>query len=131
MKISFSSRYEDKSQEFMEKLKKNFARVMFTMEADARRLVPVDTGLLRNSTNLHKISDLHYELIAGTTYASDVEFGTKPHEIRPVKAKALHFTAGDGEVFAKMVWHPGTNAQPYMRPAYWMARENIKMIIKQ
>jgi len=131
MKISFSSRYVDKSDEYMDKLKKGFARIMWVMEADSKRLCPVDTGFLRNSINLNKINDLHYELIASAPYASFVEYGTSAHVIKPVKAKALHFKSKEGkDVYAKWVWHPGTNPQPYFRPAYWMARENIKNLLK-
>jgi|TARA_R110000787_G_scaffold102984_3_gene209253 hypothetical protein len=50
---------------------------------------------------------------AGDFYGSFVRLGTKPHEIRPVNAKALAFTIGNKLVFAKVVKHPGTKANPY------------------
>lgn len=62
-------------------------------------------------------------------YAAAVEFGTGPHIIEPRKDRAeasgqlrtnphLRWkTDGGGEVFAKRVKHPGTTAQPFMRPA--------------
>ena len=41
-----------------------------------------------------------------------LEYGSKPHEIRPVKAQALHFIGDTGQsVFAQVVHHPGT--EPY------------------
>ena len=42
-------------------------------------------------------------------YAPHVEWDTRPHVIRPVRAKALRFVARDGTVvFAQKVNHPGT-----------------------
>ena len=46
-------------------------------------------------------------------YAVYVYYGTKPHEIRPKKKKALKTPYG---VFTK-VQHPGTKAQPYLEDA--------------
>jgi phage gpG-like protein len=43
-------------------------------------------------------------------YAAIQEYGgvTSPHDILPVRAKALAFLAGGGEVFARIVHHPGS-----------------------
>lgn len=43
-------------------------------------------------------------------YAAIQERGgtTPPHDIFPSKAQALHFMGGGGEVFAKVVHHPGS-----------------------
>lgn len=47
-----------------------------------------------------------------TNLLTILEYGSKPHEIEPVNAQALHFTTGGGaEIFAAHVEHPGT--QPY------------------
>ncbi|WOJ88052.1 hypothetical protein RZS28_09295 [Methylocapsa polymorpha] len=47
---------------------------------------------------------------AGVPYAAIQEFGgkTAAHDIVAVKAKALVFSAGGGEVFARSVRHPGS-----------------------
>lgn len=47
-------------------------------------------------------------------YAHMVEFGTKPHIIKPAKKKLLFF---GGQSVAE-VSHPGMKAQPFMRPAF-------------
>jgi HK97 gp10 family phage protein len=52
---------------------------------------------------------------AGARYAADVEFGTKPHEIRAKDAKALRLQAGGNPIFRKKVNHPGTFPRPFMR----------------
>jgi hypothetical protein len=48
-----------------------------------------------------------------------VEVGTRPHVIRPKNPRGwLRWTGPDGRVhFAKKVNHPGTRAQPHLRPA--------------
>ena len=52
-------------------------------------------------------------------YAAIQEYGgvTSPHDILPSRAKALAFMAGGGEVFAKLVHHPGSHiaARSYLR----------------
>jgi hypothetical protein len=65
-------------------------------------------------------------------YAYFVHEGTRPHEILPVRARALRFTpstlnsaagtgggrtASGGPVFRKRVMHPGTEARPFLRRA--------------
>lgn len=51
-------------------------------------------------------------------YARYVEFGTKPHEIRPKNPDGvLVFKVGGKTVRAKVVHHPGTVAQPFIRPS--------------
>ena len=56
-----------------------------------------------------------------------LEFGTKPHTIRPRKASVLSWTAnkrlsgrartnGGRRFFAKVVRHPGTKPQPFLVP---------------
>ncbi|WP_188188050.1 hypothetical protein [Nonomuraea sp. SYSU D8015] len=48
-----------------------------------------------------------------------LEVGTRPHVIRPKNPRGwLRWVGADGRVhFAKKVNHPGTSAQPYLRPA--------------
>lgn len=52
---------------------------------------------------------------ADTPYAKYVEYGTSAHDIVPTKAKALAFMMDGKQVFAKIVHHPGTRAQYFMR----------------
>jgi hypothetical protein len=40
--------------------------------------------------------------------------GTRPHQIRPVRAKALRFTVGGRVVFARLVNHPGTKPDDFL-----------------
>lgn len=43
--------------------------------------------------------------------------GTRPHVIRPVRARALKFTVGGQTVFAKVVFHPGTRPNNFLADA--------------
>ncbi|XVV34944.1 hypothetical protein ACQPXT_13245 [Streptomyces sp. CA-100214] len=43
--------------------------------------------------------------------------GTRPHLIRPRRAKALRFEVGGRVVFAKLVRHPGTEANNFLAEA--------------
>jgi hypothetical protein len=54
-----------------------------------------------------------------------VEYGTRPHEIRPVFASVLRFEVEGKVVFTQVVHHPGTRAQPFVRETAEMTREKI------
>jgi len=47
-----------------------------------------------------------------------LEQGTRPHIIRPVRAKALRFEVNGEVVFARLVHHPGTRPYPWLMPAF-------------
>ena len=84
---------------------------------EQKKRAPVKTGNLRRSIRLGRITARSAETIAGANYAAYVEFGTKPHEIRPRSKRALRWKdKGGGFRFATRVNHPGTRAKPYMIP---------------
>lgn len=99
----------------------------------ARELCPVDTGRLRASI-VHRVEGggRSVGMVIGTnvSYAADVEYGTAPHVIVPKNRKALYWP-GAAHPVAK-VNHPGTRAQPFMRPAVEMTpiffRRNIERV---
>jgi hypothetical protein len=86
--------------------------------ARAKVLAPVDTGRLRASIRVERRST--FGLRQRWTVGSDVEYapmvndGTRPHIIRPRRAKALKFTVGGRTVYAAVVRHPGTRARPFL-----------------
>jgi hypothetical protein len=57
----------------------------------------------------------------GHPYPLDVEFGTKPHVIRSKGDYPLR--SEDGRTFGKEVQHPGTEAQPFIRPSIEAIRD--------
>ena len=85
-------------------------------EEEMKRRAPVRKGRLRGSIRKRvDLVNLEAEVGPGVPYAVFVEFGTRPHIIRPVRAQALRFEVGGEIVFAKLVRHPGTRPQPFMR----------------
>jgi hypothetical protein len=91
---------------------------------DAKRYCPERTGALQNSIEHHlEESDLIVSATGGDdgrTYAAYVELGTRPHEIRPVRAKALFWPGAAHPV--RKVDHPGTRPQAFLRPALYTQR---------
>jgi HK97 gp10 family phage protein len=87
---------------------------------EARLNVPVDDGDLRASirvTTRSKGGTVYASLKAGgkrAPHAHLVEFDTGAHKIT---AKPQHALAFNG-IAVNEVDHPGTKAQPYMRPAF-------------
>lgn len=113
--------------------------------AEQKRLVPRKTGYLGRSIGIGRVTSTSAETVARAAYAAAVELGTKPHDIRPRRAKALRFApggsgrlsgsprTGGAVVFARKVRHPGTRAQPYMVPGAEKAIESFgaEVIIKR
>lgn len=89
------------------------------------KVLNVRTGALRSSIG-HEVveSNGRYTVrvfSSNVPYAAIHEYGgqTKPHDIFPSKAQALHFFMGSKEVFAKSVHHPGSKIpeRSYIRSA--------------
>ena len=84
--------------------------------------VPVKTGNLGRSIREDEIKFTGPLVVEGgvtahADYAAAVHEGSRPHIIRPRRAKALRFEVGGRTVFARMVRHPGTKARPFLRNA--------------
>jgi hypothetical protein len=88
---------------------------------DMRHAVPVDTGRLRSTIKARHMR-LKSKIWIGTTYWAHVEYGTRPHEIRSHGNYPLR-NPRTGQVFGRRVWHPGTSAQPYIRPSVYRVRD--------
>ena len=58
----------------------------------------------------------------GVDYAASVEMGSRPHVIRSHGPWPLR-NRETGQVFGQVVHHPGTKAQPFMRPALYKQRD--------
>lgn len=84
----------------------------------AKVLAPVDTGRLRASIRIESRRTFTlrtvYTIGSDVFYAPYVNDGTRPHLIRPKTKQALKFTIGGRTVFAKVVHHPGTRANPFL-----------------
>ena len=70
--------------------------------------------------------------LAGAFYGHWVREGAEPHDIRPVKAKALRWFSPAGiPIFAMLVHHPGNQPNPYHRRVMQRLRPDIQRIVKQ
>ena len=87
---------------------------------DAGDGAAIDTGALSESYGTEKPRQGVRLVGSSLDYADHVEFGTDPHEIRPRTKRALWWPGADHPV-AK-VNHPGTVAQPTLRPAAYKKR---------
>lgn len=110
----------------------------------AKIYAPVDNGPLHDSI-FFRIDEntMRGEVYTELEYAPHVEYGTVAHVIEPKEKKALAFevdrkqrltkvaqgkSAKPNMVIVKKVNHPGTRAQPFMRPALDANKQNIKKI---
>lgn len=84
----------------------------------AKKRTPVDTGQLRNSHVSGNIrvqgARVTGEVEARQDYATAVHEGSRPHVIRPRRAKFLTWVGPQGRVFARSVRHPGAKARPWL-----------------
>ena len=96
----------------------------------AKQLAPVETGRLRNSIVMQGEGSFKIVAEAKAPYAGFVEYGTRPHEIRPRRRRFLRFTVDGKVVYATRVHHPGTSPKPYWRPALEHAAEKLPEIFQ-
>ncbi len=77
------------------------------------------TGHLQQSirADLSKVHEGKAEIVADASYAPFVEFGTKPHVIKPKRRQTLRWATDSGYAFAKLVKHPGSKPYPFFRKA--------------
>ena len=70
---------------------------------------------------------------AGSTapYAAAVEFGSAPHIIKAINAKALRFSVGGQTIFRKKVNHPGSFPRPFMGSTLTEMRPWIELELEQ
>jgi Bacteriophage HK97-gp10, putative tail-component len=77
----------------------------------AKTLAPKKTGTLQNSISAVDSGNVNEILIvADEFYAPFLEYGTRAHLIQAGTSKALHWTQGGQDFFAKSVMHPGIPA---------------------
>ncbi len=91
-------------------------KTAFKIEGDAKRNAPVNKqsggGTLRQSISSKMTGKASAVIQSKAKYSAYVDQGTKPHIIRVKNARVLA-NRRTGQIFGKVVWHPGTRAQPY------------------
>ncbi len=88
---------------------------------------PVRTGYLA-STVYKQVGFGEGKVGAAASYAEFVEKGTAPHVIYPVKGRVLAFQVAGRLVFAPLVRHPGTRANPFLERAAEGGRSRVDEI---
>ena len=87
------------------------------LERDIKERAPKKTGKMADSIKVSFPDPLTVQ-ISGNAVMAYQEFGTKPHVILPKNKPYLMFKTKDGKwVRTKRVNHPGTPANPFVRPA--------------
>lgn len=103
-------------QQLERKAEQTAQRVAAEWANELRRTNPVATGNMRNNTTTRVSKSgprVRVEATIDTDYARYVAEGTRPHVIRPRRARALRFTTGGRVVYAAKVNHPGTRPIPW------------------
>ena len=104
-------------------------RITRLVADDAIAGCPVDSGDLvstiktRFPGNLHGIVSVGGSgpLVESAPYWKHVEYGTAPHWINSTGSWSLK--SDEGVYFGRRVWHPGTQANPFMRNACYQRRK--------
>lgn len=112
--------------EIKEAIERALPRIAIRFQNELVLASPVDTGRLRNSIRVDARGNVL--TITMVDYAFYVEFGTPPHIIKPKDKQSLKFKVGREEVFAKVVRHPGTRPNPFIRNTI---RNKIPKIIQE
>ena len=92
--------------------------------AAAKAQVVVRTGALRSSIHMRHLRDSRCQYVkigSNLDYALLHHQGTKPHVIRPDRAKVLRFVRGSRIIYTTSVMHPGTKANRYLS-------DNLKLV---
>src|SRR5580704_10155397 len=85
--------------------------------------VPIRTGYLVQNWGF-EVGNLQARWYPKASYAPYVEFGTAPHTITAVNARVLA-NVKTGQVFGRVVHHPGTKANPFMERIVASAQPDI------
>jgi len=88
---------------------------------DAVRHAAVDTGEMLATMHRRRVRPLLSQVVVGSDHWKWVEYDTKAHDIRPRDpSRALFWPGAPHPV--RVVHHPGTTEQPFMRPAVYQRR---------
>jgi len=120
----FADKVEEKLLPGLVKKAADYAYALMSAKA------PVRSGRLLGSIR-EQVRGLEATVGPTVPYAIYVEYGTRPHEIRPVYASVLRFKIEGKVVFTPIVHHPGTRAQPFMRETAEATRLKIPELWKE
>lgn len=111
-----------------EEIHRAIQRSILVVQRNAMREAPVNKkkggGNLRQSIRSEMLGIASGKIEAGASYASAVETGTRPHDIR-IRNKKVLADKREGLFFGKLVKHPGTKANPFMARALEKSQKDI------
>jgi hypothetical protein len=99
---------------------RNMERRVQRVEAVARQRAPGSMGDGRNITvAIRRGPGGDFQGVINSRHPATLYVigGTRPHVIRPMRARALRFTVGSQTVYAKAVMHPGTKPNNFLAEA--------------
>jgi HK97 gp10 family phage protein len=111
-----------------DEIHKAIQRSILTIERNVKREAPVNKkpggGNLRQSVRSSMLGVASGTVEVGAEYGIYVEGGTRPHQIRPVRKMVLA-NRRTGEIFGRLVNHPGTKANPFFSRGVDQSRADI------
>lgn len=97
---------------------RNMERRLRRVETQAIRTAPGSMGrTIRAQIQRGPGGDFRGVINVRHPAALFVTLGTRPHQIRPVRAKALRFMVDGRVVYATLVNHPGTKPNDFLKDA--------------
>lgn len=111
-----------------ELIESKMPEIGFILQEELKLKAPADTGRLRQSIKVVTTSNNELDVFMAE-YWKFVEFGTNPHIIRP-QGKALKFKTSSGTVFAKVVHHPGTRPNPFIRTTLFKLPKLLEGVLR-
>lgn len=116
LKAAFGKAPRVATEEYARALERSARKI----EGDAKRNAPVNKqsggGTLRQSISSRMQGKASAVVEARAKYSAYVDQGTRPHTIRVINRKVLA-NRRTGQIFGKVVKHPGTRKQPFFTDA--------------
>ena len=132
--------FQPLADEYRDLARSDLRDIAWLVQRTARQLAPVGSytyvdqagnqhpGHLRKSIKANKVADGVWRVAVEAPYGRYVEYGTRPHVIRPKYGTVLSWidkTTGE-RVYAREVHHPGTAPRPFWTPAVQIGRQEWK-----
>lgn len=129
----FAGDLEDIADEIDEAIDRGTAETALSIEKTAKVKAPVRDGELRADIKALKMAMAIYSIGTTKKYGPSMEYGSKPHSITPNGPYPLRFfwEKKGRWVSTYQVDHPGTEAQPFIRPALNKHRSSLVENINQ
>jgi len=121
---------EEYAKKSPEKARKAVNYTLYDIQSEAKTIVHKKTSNLASHIDV-EMDPTEPSGVCGTNvkYGPDLEFGTAPHDIRPVAKKALYWKGASHPV--KVVHHPGNKPYPFLRPAYLSKVGNLTKYLQE